>query len=358
MRNQWKTVAVYVATVGMLTTQACHQRGHERDGTRGANDLPEGGGGPREVPADEGGAGGLAGATSTAEGGGDGGGGANHNTLARTWALWPMPNAASSGLPNAASYNTSTPGVVVDNITHLMWQRALPVARSSWDGAKKACDTLTLGDYTDWRLPTRIELTSIVDIGSYNPAIDVTAFPQPVPDDALWTWTSSTHSDNAELAWVVDFGEGGVGDTLNPLNWYRCVRGGSPENSDDHYDIDSGTVTDLRTGLVWEQNPDVAVYAFVDGAAHCADLSLAGRDDWRVPSVKELQTVVDESRRSPTIDTSAFPDTASDVFWTSSPIELYTAAWFVDFDSGWVYYHDGDFMYHDLENEYRVRCVR
>ena len=82
------------------------------------------------------------------------------------WAAWPMPNPPSTGLPNAASYDTaSTSGVVKDQVTGLWWQQTLGDNPSgqSWSAAGGYCAALALGGHNDWRVPTRIELVSLLD---------------------------------------------------------------------------------------------------------------------------------------------------------------------------------------------------
>ena len=79
-----------------------------------------------------------------------------------TFANWPMPNPASAGLPNPSSYDTSIAGVVRDNVTGLMWQQTdvLTGDITTLSGAAAYCSALRLGGFTDWRLPSRIEIVS------------------------------------------------------------------------------------------------------------------------------------------------------------------------------------------------------
>lgn len=55
---------------------------------------------------------------------------------------------------------------------------------------------------SDWRLPTRKELLSIVDNGRFNPALDARQFPDVLAD---YYWTSSPYGDNSRMAWQVYF---------------------------------------------------------------------------------------------------------------------------------------------------------
>ena len=60
-------------------------------------------------------------------------------------------------------------------------------------------------------------------------------------------------------------------------------------------------------------------------------------EGWRLPTVDELQTILDRSRYNPAIDTERFPDTKSSPYWTRSKCAWYESArWVVDFDLGSV----------------------
>jgi Protein of unknown function (DUF1566) len=148
-----------------------------------------------------------------------------------TWAEWPMPNGpvdVAAGAPNPEAYTDNGDGTITDNVTELMWQKAVPKGTYTWTQAVAYCPTLTLGGHSDWRLPSRIELVSIVDIGLSNPSINRTYFPA---TPASYFWSSSLSSNptlpsSPSSAWVVHFGSGGTNSTIAvPLtNDVRCVR--------------------------------------------------------------------------------------------------------------------------------------
>jgi hypothetical protein len=122
------------------------------------------------------------------------------------------------------------------------------------------------------------------------------------------------------------------------------------------YTIDAaaGTVTDTKTGLVWQRDIPAGTYTWASAKAYCSSLGLAG-GGWRLPSMKVLQTLVDESRVNPAIDLTAFPGTPSDWFWTSSAVAGSSGvAWVVYFGDG---YPDG-YGFGDVGVNNRVRCVR
>ena len=73
--------------------------------------------------------------------------------------------------------------------------------------------------------------------------------------------------------------------------------------------------------------------------AACAALTLTGHSDWDLPSIGELQLLIDRSRSSPAINVDFFPTTKNDWYWTKTPAAWSAAsAWVVDFDYGSVSY--------------------
>jgi hypothetical protein len=60
-------------------------------------------------------------------------------------------------------------------------------------------------------------------------------------------------------------------------------------------DNGDGTVTDLNTGLMWQKTPPAEHYAWDEAAKYASNLQLAGHDDWRMPTMKELYSLVDFS---------------------------------------------------------------
>ena len=72
--------------------------------------------------------------------------------------------------------------------------------------------------------------------------------------------------------------------------------------------------------------------------AACKALTLAGYSDWDLPTIDELQLLVDRSRYSPAIDTDFFRDIQNDWYWSKTPAAWSSAsAWLVYFGYGSVY---------------------
>lgn len=127
------------------------------------------------------------------------------------WAQW---------VPGDAEWATRAL-TVRDERTGLTWQREAP-KQTSWNDAKTYCETLILEGTAKWRLPTRIELSSIVDYTRASPAIDIDTFPGK-NDDAFWSATPKAGSDTD--AWYVSFDSGNVdiSERTKELR-VRCVR--------------------------------------------------------------------------------------------------------------------------------------
>ena len=129
-------------------------------------------------------------------------------------------------------FSRSDDGIVTDRQTGLQWQddynyNGGAVKSAKWIDAIAYCENLSLGGYTDWRLPNIRELFSIVDRSQYGDTID----PVFRSSTNYSYWSSTTRATDPSWAIVEDFYDGGSGgmskDTiLNVL----CVRGGQSGN--------------------------------------------------------------------------------------------------------------------------------
>jgi hypothetical protein len=157
-------------------------------------------------------------------------------TPVSTWTMLKLPDTGqtqsytdtfgedSDYTINSPSYTDNGDGTVTDNVTTLMWQQEDDDTTRTWDEACSYCDDLTLAGYSDWRFPSKKELMSIVDYGTYNPSIDTTYFSG---TDALFYWSSTTTPGPPSYAWAVEFYWGLVDNRYKSSSYYvRCVRGG------------------------------------------------------------------------------------------------------------------------------------
>ncbi|MBW1691387.1 MAG: DUF1566 domain-containing protein, partial [Deltaproteobacteria bacterium] len=125
---------------------------------------------------------------------------------------------------NPPSYTDNCDGTVTDNVTGLMWQQEDDDITRTWDEACAYCSGLTLACYSDWRLPSVMELMSIVNYGTYDPSIETTYFPN---TNAAFYWTSTTYALNSADAWCVGFNDGNADNVAHiDHDYVRCVRSG------------------------------------------------------------------------------------------------------------------------------------
>jgi len=230
---------------------------------------------------------------------------------------------------NPLSYTDHHNGTVTDNNTGLMWQQNAEVTTRTWDAAGTYCTTLPLAGYSDWRLPSGRELIGIVNFGAANPAVDAASFP--AADYLQRYWSSNPFSPVPAQAWTVDFASGYVANAEKSTGSYvRCVRG-QQRSASSFIDAGDGTVVDMTTQLMWKQ-ADGGSMTWEAALGYCEGLSFAGHNDWRLPNIKALEALKDISSFYPAIDTTFFPTTQTQSYWSSTTQHGNTpVAWRVSF---------------------------
>lgn len=254
---------------------------------------------------------------------------------------------------NQPAYRDNGDGTVTDLVTGLMWMQDAG-DKMTLAQAQAIIDTFALAGYDDWRLPTIKELYSLILFTGTDPSgltgddtSGLTPFLDPVftfrygdPDageriiDAQYL--SSTHyvgltMGGDETLFGVNFADGRIkGYPLTgPLHpegfpFFALFVRGDDYGTNDFIDNGDGTVTDRATGLMWMQQDSGHLQAGEGGGgglnwrqalAWADTLQHAGRDDWRLPSVKELQSLVDYTRSPLTHGTAAI-----DPVFASTPI--------------------------------------
>ncbi len=265
---------------------------------------------------------------------------------------------------HAPAFVNNGDGTVTDSVSGMDWQRHHSTAMR-YTGAASYCQDLDLGGQQDWRLPNMRELYSLIDFNGHTG----------IQDDTADNWTPAnwklfidgTHEVSDESAvFIQEYGNNETGSRIldcqvwsssdpigNTLNnndsvfggnfcdgrikaypktsdkFTKCVRGQESYAENDYSLTDDDTaVTDAATGLVWTRAysndttefPQVASIGLGDGSmqwsdalAFCEDLDYAGKTDWKLPDIKELQSIVAYAQGEPAIDTNFFELAAIDL---------------------------------------------
>ena len=276
-------------------------------------------------------------------------------------------------------------GTVTDNNTGLTWEADPRDEQISWSDAQVYCDYLNeiaYGGYTDWRMPSTTELFSLSDFSVGWPYIDLDYFSinftenagGPVggtsdvatstPDGVYVLDDGTTISKDAQYwssdLYVVDESYGALQGMAFGVNhatghikaydtadngimgkFFRAVRG-EEYGVNQFVDNNDATVTDYGTGLMWATADLGYAMDWQTAITVAEETEIGGYSDWRLPDVKELQSLVDYSGTYPAIDSEFFTCTELEenefyYYWTStsayfSPDEDENGyAWYVGF---------------------------
>lgn len=253
---------------------------------------------------------------------------------------------------------------VTDNLTGLMWVKAPDSTLRTWQDAIDYAKGLSLCGYTDWRVPSVIELESLVNAEQSNSAtwLNTQGFSNVQANDTFYSttaydyWSSTTNvlPGYTHYARIVDMGSGSVGaypkiSVYSNYVWPVRGGGGAPADiwetgqktcyntagsvipcagTEQDGDLQpgvawpnprftnniNGTVTDNLTGLIWLKNANcfgVRIWAAAlndantlnSGECGLTDSSQAG--DWRLPNRKELLSLVDFEYYNPALSNAA-----------------------------------------------------
>lgn len=228
-------------------------------------------------------------------------------------------------------------GTITDTITGLMWQKT-DGGEMVIENAILYCDTLTLAGYSDWRLPNVKEAFSILNMQYANPSLDTKVF---TTSAAEYWWTSDRQFSDTTKIWVTNAG-GGVGN--HPKNEtvssggkkYFHVRAVREINNNtklqEHYnDLGDGVIYDSLTGLFWQQHIYNDTLSWEQALLYADTCTYANYTDWRLPNIKELQSLVDVSKENPCVNKNYFKNISAQKFWASTTLPNQTSkAWFWD----------------------------
>ncbi len=166
-------------------------------------------------------------------------------------AIGPQVQAACSAANPNANMIESTPtsaftihgnGTVTHALTGLMWKQCVQglsgagcangsATTMTWSAALTASVTDHTAGYSDWRLPNKKELNSIVELCGWDPSINLNVFPA---TPAAYFWSSSSYSSYVPYAWEISFKYGvELGKIKSTAVNVRLVRGGQSFDSFD-----------------------------------------------------------------------------------------------------------------------------
>ncbi len=234
---------------------------------------------------------------------------------------------------NAMAYRDNKDGTVTDQVTGLMWSKGVDAQKVSLVQAEKMAKTMTLGGYSDWRVPNIKELYSLMNFSGYTgggqnqsraiPFINTDYFNFKYGNtrageryiDAQWlssTQYVSTTMNGAKTLFGVNFADGRIkgygyqrpGSGREKKFYVRFVRGNSYGQNDFIANGDN-TITDQATGLMWMQPDSTKAMNWEEALAYAQASTHADHDDWRLPNAKELQYIVDYTRSPATSDSPA-----------------------------------------------------
>ncbi len=245
---------------------------------------------------------------------------------------------------NELNYVDNGDGTVTDMVTGLMWTQSIDMDgdggidagdKMTYDEAVAGAESFELAGHTDWRLPTIKELYSLIIFSGQDPSgyegtstsglipfIDAGYFDFDYGDtgageriiDAQYA-SSTKYVDytmvNDETMFGVNFADGrikGYGLELMGADkkfFVAYVRGNTQYGMNDFTNNGDGSITDNATGLMWAQNDSGEGLTWKEALSYAENLELAGYSDWRLPDIKELQSIVDYTRSPETTSSAA-----------------------------------------------------
>lgn len=245
---------------------------------------------------------------------------------------------------NEPKYKDNGDGTVTDLNTGLMWQKTPDLeSEKTYSEALDGAKSFRLGGYSDWRLPNIKELYSLMDFkGSmmyrpHVPFIDTHYFDFKYGDTSkgareidaqYWTTTQFIGAKlrGQTLVFGVNFADGRI--KAYPMerdprgvakHFVRYVRGNPAYGINQFVDNKDGTISDLATGLMWTKNDSEKTFDWENALQWAQSVKTAGYSDWRLPNIKELQSLVDYTRAPDALDPSRQGPAIDPIFQTTDP---------------------------------------
>lgn len=257
------------------------------------------------------------------------------------------------------SFIDNEDGTISDLNTDLMWQQVPSSSDYNWQEAVDYCDNLEFAGYDDWRMPTVKELFSISDFNTGWPYLNTDFFTlasgEISKDEQYWSsnyYVGVTVEGGSNSAFGVNHVTGHIkayaAQAGGPVGgkYVRAVRGNT-YGVNEFVDNGDETITDNSTELMWTQNDNQEGIDWTTALAYAENFEYAGYSDWRLPNVKELQSIVDYGY-SPSATDPDKVGPAIDPMFNCTPIineagvddyAYYWTSTSADFHSGEPYYY-------------------
>lgn len=266
-----------------------------------------------------------------------------------------------TGIPWPAQRFSVNDNLVLDNLTGLQWLKNANLGQFpiTWQESLDFIAGMNLDKIegrTDWRLPNRRELRSLMAFETRKPAL-----PKNHPFENVflnWYWTSTTAAIHPGYAWYIHM-EGarmfygrkdqyylfwpvcGMGSDIIPSTGQKnCYDTAGKEISgnetgqdgelqlgftwpEPRFVVQQSTVKDLMTGLTWLKNADISLKTMnwdeaLDQVKNLVRYLPETGMDWRLPTINELESLVDCSRHSPALPADHPFENVRDVYWSST----------------------------------------
>jgi len=277
-----------------------------------------------------------------------------------------IEEASFIDLPINPTFSRVNANIVKEEQSNLYWQDNIQAKTTieKFAEAESYCASLTLDEIDSWRLPTYNELLTIVNYERERPSVyDIF---QHTNDKEYWTQTTS--ASNAFTKWTIHFHRGivysGTGTYVSGRSTTHNVRCVSDEFAkkrlrERDFSKNGDVVTDNINRLLWQDslNTKVDKHSLSDADAYCDNLSLGGlTSGWRIPTVKELASLIDVEAYDPAIDGNFTSTAYNDGYWTSESQANGSATnqWDINFKDGEINFGGTT---HASFDQY-VRCVR
>jgi parallel beta-helix repeat protein len=237
-------------------------------------------------------------------------------------------------------------GSIHDKDNKYTWYDSNPETNGGYTGTNgdgtdtedfiKSLNESNYGGFSDWRLPSLKELVTIVHNGEINPATNKSYFPKIRSE---FYWSSTSRVLNTGYAWGVYFYYGDARNRDKDSSYYvRAVRGGQCRSFDHSVNLvinTDETVTDTFTGLMWQKESTETRMTWQNAIEYCENMSLSDYNDWRLPTMHELRSIVNYLKYYPAMNQDFFSGILSSFYWSSTSNANFTGnAWGVQFYNG------------------------